>query len=682
MSLRIGVDVGGTFTDFVCFDDASGQLMLLKEPSTPNDPSDAVLRGTQTLLGKFGLRPESVTFFIHGTTVATNTLLEHKGSRVALLVTQGFRDVLQINRQDRPRMYDYSIPRVPPLVPRHLRFEVVERLLHTGFVHTSLAEGSARQAIENIRTAQVLDVAVCLLHSYANPTHEIQLNNWLKKAIPEVRVSLSSEILPEFKEFERMSTTVVNAYVLPKVSNYVERLEGGLKDMSIRCSPQIMQSNGGLMSAETAQKHSVHTILSGPAAGALAGLRLAQQTGVSNMISIDVGGTSADVALSHGGKLHFAEENEIGGYVVKIPSIEIQTVGAGGGSIAWVDPGGALQVGPQSSGAEPGPACYARGGAQPTVTDANVALRRIAPEFFLGGRMFLDRGLACKSIQERIAEPLHLSLEESCEGILQVVNAVMAKTIRRLSVERGHDPRDFVLVAFGGAGPLQAIDLSIDLRIPRVLIPPSPGVSSALGLITADFRHDYARTLLWKTARHTEKEFNSQWDGLRTRAITQMLSEGIPANSIILLAQAEMRYDGQGYCLGVDYDLRSPSDSFSQLDHRFHRLHHSNFGYSDETAPTEIVNIRLTAIGQMTRPEFPKLPIGDRDASEALKGRRLVFFRGDWKEINVYCRTNLKSGNVIHGPAVIEQFDSTTFLYAEQEAIVDPFGNLLIEITA
>ncbi|PYV36707.1 MAG: 5-oxoprolinase, partial [Acidobacteria bacterium] len=524
MTVRVGVDVGGTFTDVVCFDEQNGKLALLKQPSTPKDPSEAVLAGTRRILAEIGVAPDAVSLFFHGTTVATNALLERKGCRVALLVTEGFRDVLQIMRQDRPRLYDYFVARPEPLVPRHLRFEASERMLWTGEVH------------------RPLDVAVCLLHSYANSTHEEQLRQWLEAAIPGVRVSLSSEILPEFKEFERMSTTVVNAYVLPEVSDYMNRLQGALREMRTDAPLQIMQSNGGLMTAARASRHGVETILSGPAAGALTGLRLAQQAGVVNMISIDVGGTSADVALGYNGQLRFAEESDIGGYLIKVPSIEIQTVGAGGGSIAWTDAGGSLQVGPYSAGAEPGPTCYGRGGSDPTVTDANLILGRLSAGYFLGGRMRLDPERARQAILDKLAGPLNLSLEQAAEGVLRVINAVMAKVIRRLSVERGYDPREFTLISFGGGGPLQAVDLALDLQFPKVLIPPTPGVSSALGLLTADFRHDYVRTLLWRTNSCSLEELHSHLTSLRRQAQVQMAEEGLSADSTIFWPQLDMRY--------------------------------------------------------------------------------------------------------------------------------------------
>ncbi len=487
MSVRIGVDVGGTFTDIVCFDEQREDFRLLKVPSTPNEPSAAVIEGTRRVLNEFDVPAEAVQFFIHGTTVATNTILERKGAEVALLVTAGFRDVPYIMRQDRPRLYDYFQQRPPPLVPRERRFEAPERMLFTGQVSLPLQEEPTRRVLRRLKRLGIRDVAVCLLHSYVNASHEKRLRDWIQEEIPEARISISSEILPEFKEFERMSTTAVNAYVLPSVGAYIRQLEEGLASLKIPSGLHIMQSNGGIMTSKTAQTHCVHMVLSGPAAGALSGLVLGQKAGLDTIISIDVGGTSADVAVARNGALHFAEESEIAGQILKIPAIEINTVGAGGGSIAWIDSGGALQVGPRSAGAHPGPACYQRGGSHPTVTDANVALGRLNAGYLLGGEMTIDAELSRKAIQENIAAPLDLDLVEAAEGIIRVINAVMAKAIRRLSVEKGYDPREFTLVSFGGGGPLHAAELAADLQIPRILVPPTPGVSSALGLITATF---------------------------------------------------------------------------------------------------------------------------------------------------------------------------------------------------
>ena len=680
MSVRIGVDVGGTFTDIVCFDEQRENFRLLKVPSTPNEPSAAVIEGTRRVLSEFDVPAEAVQFFIHGTTVATNTILERKGAEVALLVTAGFRDVPYIMRQDRPRLYDFFQQRPQPLVPRERRFEVPERMLFTGQVSLPLQEEPTRQILRRLKGLGIRDIAVCLLHSYVNPSHEQMLRDWIRQEIPEARVSLSSEILPEFKEFERMSTTAVNAYVLPSVGSYLRQLEAGLTSLNIPSGLHIMQSNGGIMTSETAQTHCVHMVLSGPAAGALSGLVLGQKAGLDTIISIDVGGTSADVAVARNGALHFAEESEIAGQILKIPAIEINTVGAGGGSIAWVDAGGALQVGPHSAGAHPGPACYQRGGSRPTVTDANVVLGRLNAGYLLGGEMAIDADLSRKAIQENIAAPLGLGVVEAAEGIIRVINAVMAKAIRRLSVEKGYDPREFTLVSFGGGGPLHAAELAADLQIPRILVPPTPGVSSALGLITADFRHDYVRTVLWKERQASLKQFESLLEELQSSALAQLETEGVDSDLVTFVTSSDVRYEGQGFSLPVSFGLEELS-GWSNLDplvQRFHQRHQATYGYHDDQAATEIVNMRLAAIGRLSPARLGRLSQRQSDPGPAFKEERQIYVDGRFRTANVYERSRLGWGAVVEGPAIVEQLDSTTLVLPGQRAETDEFGNLMI----
>lgn len=680
MSVRIGVDVGGTFTDIVCFDEQEGDFRLLKVPSTPDRPSAAVIEGTRRVLNQFEVAAESVGFFIHGTTVATNTILERKGAEVALLVTAGFRDVPAIMRQDRPRLYDYFQQRPQPLIPRERRFEVPERMLYTGQVSRPLQEESTRQLLRRLRELGIRDIAVCLLHSYVNPSHERTLREWIRQEIPEARVSLSSDILPEFKEFERLSTTAVNAYVLPSVGSYLQRLEEGLDSLQIPSGLHIMQSNGGIMTSETAQSHCVHMVLSGPAAGALSGLVLGRKAGLDHIISIDVGGTSADVAVAREGNLHFAEESEIAGQILKIPAIEINTVGAGGGSIAWVDSGGALQVGPQSAAAHPGPACYQRGGSRPTVTDANVVLGRLNAGHLLGGEMAIDADLSRKAIGEDVAAPLGLELVEAAEGVIRVINAVMAKAIRRLSVEKGYDPREFTLVSFGGGGPLHAAELAADLQIPRVLVPPVPGVSSALGLITADFRHDYVRTVLWKQQQASLDQFKAQLREMQSAALAQMKREGVASDLVAFVTASDLRYEGQGFSLPVSFDLGDLSSwtDLSPLIQRFHQRHQETYGYHDEQAAAEVVNLRLAAIGRLAPATLVRLPRRQPDPGPALEGTREIYVEGRFTEADVYRRSGLGWGSVVAGPAIVEQLDSTTLILPGQRAETDEFGNLMI----
>ncbi|MBE0467173.1 MAG: hydantoinase/oxoprolinase family protein, partial [Candidatus Desulforudis sp.] len=464
---KLAVDTGGTFTDFCLLGD-DGELWVEKEPSTPDDPSRAVFAGIEKLLKKTGIQPREISLFLHGTTVATNAVLEQRGARVALVTTSGFKDVIFIGRQNRPHLYNFWSTKPPPLLPRHLVFEINERVLADGSIRRRPRNDEVGFVVQRVREAGVEAVAVCLLHAYVNPEHEMLLKNALERELPQLSVTASSEILPEFREYERTSTTVINALVRPLMDRYIKRLERDLQSTGVNGEPFIMQSNGGVITAAQARNQSARTVLSGPAGGVLAGVSLARLTGCKNLITADMGGTSMDICLIHDGEPRFTTEGSIGGYPLRLPILDIHTIGAGGGSVAWVDAGGALRVGPRSAGAVPGPACYGLGGANPTVTDANLLLGRLHPADFAGYRQ-LEPELAVRSIEERTAKPLGLTLEEAAEGIIRVVNAGMVRATRVVSVQKGHDPRDFTLVAFGGAGPLHAVELARELSIPRIL---------------------------------------------------------------------------------------------------------------------------------------------------------------------------------------------------------------------
>ena len=534
MAYRLGVDVGGTFTDFALYDADTNRLEFAKTPSTPDNQAVGVAAGIAELARRYGVAPEQVDFFIHGTTVATNTLLERKGATTALVVTAGFRDVLQIGRQERPSLYDWRIRRPEPLAPRRLRFEVAERVVHTGDVLTPLTEAEIDRVVARLAAADVDAIAVCLLHSYANPAHERALGEALRQALPGVTVALSHEVLPEFKEYERMSTTAINAYVSPVMDRYLRRLEQTISEAGLKSEVYIMQSNGGTMGVETAIERPVHTIMSGPAAGVIGAAAIARQAGQANAISIDMGGTSFDVSLCYQGEVRQTQESEIERLPIRVPMVDVHTLGAGGGSMAWIDAGGALRVGPSSAGAVPGPACYGSGGTQATVTDANVVLGRLGESGLLGGAMPLDAALARRAVRECIADPLGIGVEEAAEGIVQVVNASMVKGIRVVSVSKGYDPREFCLVAFGGAGPLHASELAEEMDIPRVLVPVAPGVTSALGLLVADLRHDFARTVLRPGTDISPRELTYWFELMERQALEQMAREGVAPDRVTL----------------------------------------------------------------------------------------------------------------------------------------------------
>jgi N-methylhydantoinase A len=675
----LGVDVGGTFTDLALFDRSQGTLTLAKVPSTPEDQSLGVEEGIRQLMRQNGVQPAEIDFLIHGTTVATNAVLEGKGERAALLVTEGFADVLDIIRQDRPRLYDWRVMRPTPLIPRSLRWEVPERILYTGEILRSLDEDRVRQIIAEIRERGINSIAVCFLHAYANPAHERRTAELIAELHPSARISLSGEILPEIKEYERMSTTVMNAVVTPIVYRYLQRLSERTQQIGLLSELHVMQSNGGIMTARTAAQKSAQSILSGLAGGVLGGVWVARQANYSNAITIDMGGTSFDISLAYQGKILFSRETEIGGHALSFPMIDVHTLGAGGGSIAWIDSGGALQVGPQSAGANPGPACYGKGGLEPTVTDANVVLGRLNPAYLLGGAMAIQPELAREAIAQRIAEPLGLTVEQAAYGIIRVINANMLKGIRVVSVERGYDPREFTMVAFGGGGPLHAADLADELGVAQVLVPIAPGVTSAMGLLVADFRHDYTRTYLQATDSLSLAEWNELFAGLEAEATAQLLDEHVTPEDIVLERSVEMRYRGQGYSLEVPVpDGSLDAKALARVNEAFHHVHQARYGYSRRDQVTEFVNLHLIGIGRLRKPQPAESTAGSRDPVAAQVGTRRVYFDGDWLETPVFYRQKLRHGHYLNGSAVIEQLDSTALVPPGWTAFVDAQGNLVL----
>ena len=681
MAFRLGIDSGGTFTDVVLFDDKKKALHITKTPSTPANPAIGVINGIKKIVSQVGIESNEIASLVHGTTVATNALLEYKGIRTALVLTEGFKDILSIGRQDRPKLYDYFERRPEPFIPRHLRFEVPERTLYDGEILRPLDEEQVRGIAEKLKGMGIRGVAVCLLHSYANPTHEKRIKEIFKEHYPEAVVSTSHGILPEFREYERMSTTVINTYVMPIIDRYLQDLQRMMREEGLTADLNVMQSNGGVMTSRSAGEKSVHTILSGPAGGVMGSLAIGTQIGMNNLITVDMGGTSFDICLIHGGKIHFTKESEIGGHPIKIPMIDIHTIGAGGGSVAWIDPGGSLRVGPQSSGANPGPVCYRLGGKEPTVTDANLVLGRLDPSYYLGGEMSLDVEAAKQAILGKIARPLKLSLEEAAEGIIKVINASMVRGIRKVSVEKGFDAREFSMICFGGGGPLHSLELAEELRIPTVVVPISPGVNSALGLLIADFRYDYSQPFLKKTQDIRLDSFNQGFKDLEAKATQQMMEEKIPREDRVILRSVEMRYSGQGYELEVPVpngtltrkDLKRISDTF-------HQTHRQLYGYASPQETTEFVYLRIAALGKIPKPKFKKEKEGDRKPARALKGKRKVFVQGKYVSLPIYERALLRPADKIQGPAIIEQMDSTTFLSYGHRAQVDPYLNLIVTI--
>jgi N-methylhydantoinase A len=662
--MRIGIDIGGTFTDFVVFDENSGDLHTFKILSTAHDPAQAVLSGLRDVPG------DSPPSIVHGSTVATNALLERKGARTALITTRGFRDILTIGRQIRSDIYDFFVDRPEPLVPAESCLEITERVDHHGQVLVPLDQDELPALIQELRAQSIESVAISLLFSFLHPEHEAWLARSLRGA--GFTVSPSSEILPEFREYERTSTTVINAYVSPIMDHYLGRLEQEFHTSDFR----IMQSNGGSIRAAEARSQAVRSILSGPAGGVVGASHAAHVAGFDQIITFDMGGTSTDVSLSRGG-IHVSTQAEIGGLPIRIPVIDIHTVGSGGGSIAYLDAGGALRVGPQSAGSDPGPICYGRGGQQPTVTDANLILGRLAPDHFLGGRMSLDLEATADALADlagRASLPAQpgLSLAQTAAlGVVQIVNAHMERALRVISVERGYDPRDFVLVSFGGAGGLHACDLARGLGIRRVLIPPGASTLSAFGMLSADVVKDYVQTVMLP-ADTPYDELNGRLAPLAGRGQREVASEGVPPDRITLHRELDIRYLGQSYELTVPL-----TPGFVDA---FHQAHHRAYGHGEPSAPLEVVNLRLRAVGAVTPPPLPRTEVGPSDPSRAPEGCRPVVIGSGLAQVPFYLGERLAAGQVVPGPAVIVQSDTTIFIGQSDRAAVDEGYNLVIEV--
>ncbi len=655
MAIKIGVDTGGTFSDFMLMD--GDTLVIHKVLSTPENPARAVLQGLRHL------RPDLTGVdVVHGSTVATNTLLERKGARTALITTQGFEDILEIGRQTRPHLYDPFVRKQPPLVPARLRFGVAERLAYNGDVLTPLTEQEIATVLERVRRSGAQSLAICLLHAYANPVHEELLTRLaVHLGIP---VSASHQILPEFREYERCSTTVVNAYLRPVMQRYLQTLATELQGARL----SVMRSNGGVMSAARAHQEAVHTVLSGPAGGVVGAFRVARDAGYTRAITFDMGGTSTDVSLCDE-QPRTTNETVVAGCPVKIPVLDIHTVGAGGGSLAYLDPGGALRVGPQSAGADPGPACYGKGTSL-TVTDANLYLGRLHPDWFLGGQMQLDVARARDAVTA-FAHQVHMPPEAACEGILEVVNANMEGAIRVISVERGHDPREFVLVSFGGAGGMHAADLARRLSIPGVLVPANPGILSAFGMLITNYVQEYAHTVLIPAIEFTPERATAAFRDLEERGRQAMRDEGVAPQDVQISRFLDMCYVGQSFELVVPY--------MPNFIDEFHRRHDMRYGYEDSTRPTQVVNVRMRVVGPSGASyRTPSEGEQREEARAAQVDTMAMYVDGHWRQAPVYDRQRLHAGNGVAGPALITEYSATTVVPADFVARVDRQHNLVL----
>ena len=683
---RIGVDSGGTFTDVCLFDEQDGRVEVWKVPSTPDDPSRGIAGGVEEGLsrvapGAVGPPAASVSYFGHGTTVATNALIQHRGVRTGLVTTDGFRDLLEIGRQKRPDLYDIQADKPPVLVPRDLRLEVPERVDHNGEILTPLDEGRMRAAARALAAAGVRAIAVSFLYGFIRPEHEQRAVAILREENPGVFISAGHEIAPEFREYERLSTVVLNAYLGPVMRDYLEKLGPRLAALGLAATPHLTQSNGGVIGFATAAAMSVRTILSGPATGVVGAQAIGALSSFSDLITFDMGGTSTDVALLQDGRCKLASEATVHGYPIKAPMLDIHTVGAGGGSIAHIDAGGLLKVGPRSAGADPGPVCYGRGNDEATVTDANVVLQTLNPRHLLGGRMSIRRDLAERAIA-RLAGRLGLGTMETAQGIVSVVTANMARAIRVISVQRGHDPRDYTLMAFGGAGPLHAARLAGELEMKRVVVPRNPGILCAMGLLLTDLRADFAATRLMAAAADAAPRLGETFAALADRAERWFGEEGIASADRRLTRTVDMRYEGQNYELAVALpDGAISAATVDRLIAGFTDIHRQRYGFATESERVQIVTLRLEAVGTVRKAVLRAHPEVGPDAAGAIEDRRPVWFPEARGFINtpIYARDALQPGHRFAGPAIVEQMDATTLVPPGMTARVDAYLNLILE---
>ncbi|MEJ0070729.1 MAG: hydantoinase/oxoprolinase family protein [Pseudomonadota bacterium] len=667
--LWLGVDVGGTFTDLVLYDQATGSIRVDKVPSTPHDPSIGILAG----IARLGVDLPSVAKLAHGTTVATNTILERKGASCAVLTTRGFRDVLEVGRGNRLVLYNVKAVRPPPLVPRSRVFEVTERTLYDGTVRQAVDPEEVAAIGAGLAGSGIEAVAICFLHAYADDRNERAARAAIAKALPGAVISISSEVLPEYREYERFACTLLNAYVAPRMGRYLGALREGLATRGYDRSVDIMTSNGGTWPIPRIVESPVNSVLSGPAAGVMGALFVGNAAGYRNLITYDMGGTSTDTCLIRDGNFEMSTDGRIGAYPLKLQQIDINSIGAGAGSIAWLDAGGAISVGPQSAGAAPGPVCYGRGGSEPTVTDANVALGRIGTERPLGGEIHLDAEAARQSLQ-RLGDRVGIDQQRMAEGILRLVVAKMTSSIKEISIMRGHDPRDFALFAYGGAGPIHAALVAAELGCPRVIVPPMPGNFSAFGLLVADVRHDYARTRVVATAALPFAELQAILAEMREDGRRRLATDDFAPDKMRFEARLDMRYVGQAFELSVS--VPDDAQRIEDIDAEFLKAYAKRYAYAQPGA-AEIVTFRLSAYGEVAKPVLPKLRAGT--LSHTPGNVRQVAFDGRFHATPIHDRARLPAVAAIEGPAIIEEPGASTIVPPGFRVALDEFGNLVLE---
>lgn len=696
-SYRIGIDIGGTFTDVVLVNEATGSVGVVKVPTVPADPSKGFLNGLNDALKNFDIDPKHISFLVHGTTIATNTIIQGHGAKAGLITSEGFSDVLEIAYQTRPVLYDIFYDKPKPLVQRHMCVGVPERMGPNGEVivplNAAAVENAARQLIANGAAA----IVIAFLHSYRNPAHERAAAAIIARIAPDLPVVTSAEVCPEYREYPRTSTAAVNAVLLPKVAPYISRLEDRLAERGVSTPLHLMTSSGGIATSQIAKRLPVHLVESGPAAGVIGAAFVAEDLHDERLsrriLALDIGGTTAKASLIDDGMPALADEFEVGaaavatstagrgqGYPIKMPVINLVEIGAGGGSIAYIDPGGALAVGPESAGADPGPACYAKGGKHPTITDANLMLGLLNPEYFLGGTFRLRAELAREVIDREVAGPLGIGVEDASQMIIDIANAKMVAALQLVSVRRGIDPREYALVPSGGAGPLHVMAIARQLGVSTVIIPPTPGLNSALGLLATDVKHEIVHPLFRATLDMNTQAFIALLREMEDKGRQLLGTENVEDERIAFLHEAELCYAGQNYPLRVAIDLAGDA-SLETLSRHFREQHRSRYGFASDTEPTMILNMRTTAIGRVERPRLNRLDAGGSAPSRALKQTRRVFFGGAL-ECPAYDRDQLRAGNEITGPAIIEQMDTTTVLPPATSARVHESGSLIATLEA
>jgi N-methylhydantoinase A len=679
---RVTVDTGGTFSDFVYLNEDTGAVSISKVPSTPDDPSRAILAGIEMLLAT-GVAAADIGFFCHGTTVGTNALLEGKGVKTGLLVTEGFRGIYPVGEQARPygaAIFDVMYDKPAMLVPQSLTGEVTERVDHRGEVLRPLDEAALRETLRALAAHDIESLAVCLLFSFLHPQHEERVAEIVREELPGCSISLSCEIVPLIREFHRLSTTVINAYLQPILARYIAQLDRRLSETGIGTRQKyIMQSNGGMATFTAAARKAVTTVLSGPAGGVTAGAYACRMTGLQNLITFDMGGTSCDVALIRDGEPFIASRGKIEGRDLALPMMDINTVSAGGGTIALVDRFGMLQVGPHSAGAMPGPACYGRGGQLPTITDCNLVLGHLSADNFLGGQMRLDLARARTAVTSKVAEPLRMDPLAAAEGIVRVIEVKMAEAIKAISTMRGHDLREFMLLPFGGAGPVHAARIARDLGMAGLIVPLYPGVYSAIGLVMSDVKHDYVQSKMQPMRELSADAVNHMFARLEALAAEELRDDGFASDRIRIERALDMRYAGQGYEITMPCEAAAlQSAGLDGLRRQFDQQHRAMFGHMAPEQAVEVVSYRVRGLGLVPPVELPRFKPTGATLADALRQTRQVRFDGRDVACPVYQRERLDVGLTLPGPAILDQFDCTTVIHAGQTARVDEWKNLIV----